>query len=218
MGQQKVLRPIPAAHHGMSVEIQLLSPRWVKGAVALQSACFPPPFPPELLWQEVHLERHLEIFPEGQWVACCDGEVVGSASSMRVSAEAWSKPHTWDDLTGGLFLSGHDPLGSLLYGVDISVHPEFRGMGIARRLYEARFSLVRSLDLEAFVTICRLPDFSASGHSTVEAYAGFVASNVITDRTMTPLLKLGLTFTGVTLDCMEDEESGNSGARLEWRP
>lgn len=201
----------------MSVEIHPLSPEWVKGAVALQSACFPPPFPPELLWQEAHLFRHLEVFPEGQFVASFEGQVVGSASSIRVSTESWSQPHTWDDLTGGLFLTGHNPAGSLLYGVDISVHPGFRGRGIARLLYQARFSLVKALGLEGFVTICRLPDFSASGFSNIEDYAEAVVSNDLTDRTMTPLLKLGLACTGVAHNCMEDEESGNSGARLEWR-
>lgn len=201
----------------MRVEIQPLSPKWVKGAVALQSACFPPPFPPELLWQEAHLLGHLEVFPEGQFVAVAEGKVVGSASSMRVSQEAWSKPHSWDELTGGLSLAAHDPSGTLLYGVDISVHPDFRGRGIARLLYQARFSLVESLGLVGFAAICRLPGFSSSGLSTAEAYAEAVVNNELTDRTMTPLLKLGLTCTGVAHNCMEDEESGNSGARLEWR-
>lgn len=44
-------------------------PKDIEGAVALQRDCFPPPFPEELLWQISHLQRHLEIFPEGQFVA-----------------------------------------------------------------------------------------------------------------------------------------------------
>lgn len=201
----------------MKVEILPLSASWVKGAVALQSACFPPPFPPELLWQDDHLVKHLEVFPEGQFVAVCGGQVVGSASSMRVSPSAWLAPHTWDELTGGLHLTRHDPSGSLLYGVDISVHPDFRGRGIARMLYQARFSLVKTLSLEGFVTICRLPGFSASGLASVEDYAASVVRGEITDPTLTPLLRLGLCCMGIASDCMEDEESGNSGARLEWR-
>ncbi len=162
--------------------------------------------------------QHLEVFPEGQMVAVCDGQVVGSASSMRVNLGAWHIPHTWDELTGGLFLTGHDSSGSLLYGVDISVHPAFRGRGIARKLYQARFTLVESLGLDGFVTICRLPGFLASGVGDVKVYVDSVVQGDILDRTLTPLLKLGLSCKGVSFDCMDDEESGNAGARLEWKP
>lgn len=202
----------------MIPRICCLSEKWVAGVVALQKDCFPHPFPPELLWQESHLVRHIEIFPEGQFVAVLDGKVVGSSSSMRVTRQEWLKPHSWDELTGGLYMTAHDPSGHVLYGVDISVHPSFRGKGIARLLYQARFDLVREKGLDGFATICRLPDYRDSGVGNLAAYVSEVSSGLRTDRTMTPLIKMGLTCTGVAYDCMEDEESGNSGARLVWRP
>lgn len=202
----------------MNVEICPLKAEWIQGTADLQRECFPPPFPAELLWQEEHLDRHIALFPEGQFVAIRDGAVVASSSSMRITSQDWLSPHTWDELTGGLFLSNHMPDGDLLYGVDISVHPDYRGRGIARLLYQARFDLVRSLGLKGFAAICRLPDFKGSGVSSLEEYVAEVALGKRQDRTMTPLLKLGLTVRGVAFDCMEDEESGNSGARLEWQP
>ena len=41
------------------MEIRRLQRADVEGVVALQRACFPPPFPEELLWKREHIERHL---------------------------------------------------------------------------------------------------------------------------------------------------------------
>ena len=45
-----------------------------------------------------------------------------------------------------------------------------------------------------------------------------VNSGEITDRTLTPLTKMGLTYKGIIENYIEDEESGNAGAILEWTP
>jgi len=185
--------------------------------VALQRCCFPAPFPKDSLWAAEHLASHLQ-FPEGQWVATADDQVVASATTMLVSKAIWEAHLPWEQVTGGLHLSGHDPVGEILYGIDISVHPDFRGQGIARRLYEARFNLVRERNLAGYGTVCRLPGFSTwaeVNRGTVEEYAERVAIGYLRDRTMTPLLRLGLSFVGVIMDYMPDEESGNAGAILE---
>jgi GNAT superfamily N-acetyltransferase len=190
----------------------------VEGAAALQQACFPPPFPPELLWTPEHLSTHLRLFPEGQHVAATEGRVIASASTLRISSASWKSHGSWDEITGGLFLSNHDPQGSLLYCADISVHPDWRRHGVGRALYQARFALVRKLGLEACTASCRLPGFRESGMLDVEAYAKAVVSGSMKDRTLTPLLRLGMTLVGVARDTMDDPESGNCAGLLEWRP
>lgn len=201
--------------------LQLLQPEHFSGVVALQRACFPAPFPEELLWQPNHLENHLRVFPEGQFVYLLDGEVVGSASSLRISRDTWQAHKPWVDTTGGLDLSAHEADGEVLFGADISVHPKHQGKGFGRALYHARFNLVRRLGLAFYGTVCRMPDYAfwnqKAGLTPVE-YADLVVQGQVPDRTMTPLLKMGLSFERVIPNHMEDEESGNAAAALVWRP
>ncbi len=49
-------------------------------------------------------------------------------------------------------------------------------------------------------------------------YARVVVEGKATDRTLTPLLRYGLGFVEVIENYMDDEESGNAAALLEWRP
>lgn len=182
--------------------------------VALQRACFPPPFPEDLLWKPSHIQNHLRLFPEGQFVAVCEGQVVASATNIRVSRKAWDDHLPWEVLTGGMDLPNHDPTGQVLYGVDISVHPNFRGRGVARKLYKARFDLVKALDMDFYGTVCRIPGFRKSRFSDPLEYAQSVARKERTDRTLTPLLKLGMQFDGLIRNYLDDPESGDAGAIL----
>lgn len=202
--------------------IRQLAPQWIDGAVALQSACFPPPFDPGLLWNHAHLDRHIAIFPEGQFVATEDDVVVGSATSLIVSEPTWIKHGDWESTVGGHYLAGHDDRGSTLYGVDVSVHPDHRGKGVGRKLYEARFGLLRARGLARFGTACRIPDWrlwaARSGSADQRVYVDSVLRGDTIDRTLTPLLRYGLRFVELIQDYMEDEESGNAAALLEWTP
>lgn len=187
-------------------------------AVSLQAACFPPPFDPELLWKPEHLERHIETFPEGQMAAIIDGHLAGTASSLIIAEEVWQAHMDWDRTVGGHFLRNHDRQGSTLYGADISVHPEHRGRGVARALYDARFDLVRKRGLMRYGTAVRMPDFADSQCVTPAEYARQVEGGVLIDRTLTPMLRIGLNLVGVAENHMEDAESGNAAAILEWTP
>lgn len=194
----------------------------IDGVVALQRACFPAPFPEELLWQATHVQKHLELFPEGQFVALVDDFVAASASATLLSEDVWQAHADWDTTVGGPLLSTFDPGGSTLYGLDISVHPSYRGVGLGRELYETRFDLVRSGRAARYGTACRLPGYRdyAINHpgASVEEYADNVVKGLTQDRTLTPLLRYRLTFLTVIREYMEDYESQNAAALLEWRP
>ncbi|HSI73669.1 MAG TPA: GNAT family N-acetyltransferase [Fimbriimonas sp.] len=191
----------------------------VEPAAALQSLSFPPPFPADLLWQPSHLQRHLELFPEGQFVAEADGEIVASCSNTIISEALWQSHESWSATVGGPLLDKFDRQGTTLYGLDITVHPDFRRMGIGREFYSERFALVERLGLSRYGTACRLPDFrryrTENANSTPEIYARAVANGGATDRTLTPLLRYGLSLLGVIENYMEDEESCNAAALLE---
>jgi GNAT superfamily N-acetyltransferase len=187
------------------------------GMVALQRACFPAPFPEELLWNDSHLARHVELFPAGQFVILEGDAVVASASNTLIGEAHYQEHLSWDDTVGGYLLNTFDPKGTTLYGLDISVHPDYRRQGLARNLYKARFDLVQSMGLRRYATGCRLPDFHAF-EGPVDEYLGAVNAGNLTDRTLTPLLKLGLRLIGGHENYMEDEESRNCAALLEWTP
>lgn len=189
------------------------------GVVALQRLCFPEPFPESHLWTTDHLNAHFEKFPEGQFVATAGSLIVGSCSNNRVCMPAG--PSDWEEINGGLSFENFDPKGPHLFGADISVHPEFRRIGIGRRFYNQRFDLVEGFGLKSYVTICRIPGYQAwrtHHEGTVEQYVNGVAEKNWADLTLTPLLQYELTIVGILPNCMDDEESGNYGVRLEWLP
>lgn len=204
------------------MHVEQLRPELVAGAAALQRLCFPEPFPTEALWSADHLLDHIEVFNDGQFIVRDGDLVVASASNLVITEAAWARHSSWEETTGGFSFKNHDPAGSTLYGADISVHPGYRGQGIARLLYGARFQLVRLLGLVRYGTSCRIPDWAHyavtnSGDSQAK-YCAEVANGRATDRTLTPLLKMGLNYRGVSYNHMEDPESGNAAAILEWLP
>lgn len=206
----------------MSVIIRQMEVADLPGVVELQNSAFPPPFRDDYHWDPRHLRHHIEIFPAMQLVAEDDGRIVGSCSNARISERSWTKGTNWGDTVGGPMVRLFDPNGSTLYGMDIAVAPEHRRTGVGRQFYDRRFEYVRTNGLVRYGTGCRLPGYAAyaaENHgTTVQEYARRVVAGDVTDRTLTPLLRYGLTFLGVKEDYMDDVESGNAGALLEWRP
>src|SRR5688572_14788831 len=79
-------------------------------------------------WKEHHITKLLTIFPEGQLVILVDGKVVGSALSLIVTNEQVLANHSYVDITGNYTFSTHNPSGEVLYGIDVFIHPEYRGL------------------------------------------------------------------------------------------
>jgi GNAT superfamily N-acetyltransferase len=188
------------------------------GAAALQPLAFPPPFSPDLHWRPAHLRAHVRIFPEGQFVAIADGQVVGACSNCIVSEEGWQAHGSWLATVGGPYLENHQAGGSTLYGIDITVHAQYRRLGIGRAFYAKRYEFVKSHGLTRYGTACRIPDYRASGFPSTESYARAVVAGERFDRTLSPLLRYGLSFIEVLHDYMDDPESDDSAALLEWLP
>ena len=202
--------------------IRLMTPADVPAAVEMQKSAFPPPFSEELHWDPQHLLRHISVFPDGQFVAEVDGKIVGSCSNAVISEEKWLAHGSWGATVGGPYIRFHRNDGSSLYGLDITVHPEFRRIGVGRAFYARRFEIVKSRNLQRYGTGCRMPDYReyASEHplTTVSDFAAKVAAGETVDRTLTPLLRYGLALVGVIENYMEDVESANTAALLEWVP
>jgi len=199
-----------------------MTPGDVPDAANLRAMAFPPPFSSDLHWDPEHLLHHIKVFANGQFVAEMNGGIVGSCSNAIIPDEKWSLHANWGKTVGGPYIRNHTNTGTTLYGLDITVNPDVRRMGIGRAFYEARYDLVRQLGLKRYGTGCRLPDYRAYTLThlpiSISLYAEKVVAGETFDRTLTPLLRYGLKFLGVIEDYMEDVESGNAAALLEWTP
>lgn len=185
----------------------------------IQRESFPPPYPEEQLWSREQIESHVRLFPEGALCAEADGEVVASATTLIIQFDPAHPQHTWSEVTGDGFITPHNPQGDTLYGVDVAVRPDFRGKGVARALYQARYDLVRRLGLTRFMAAGRMPGYHKhAAQLTPDEYAAEVVAGRLIDPVITPQLKAGLKPVCVVHNYLPDEESGNNALLLEWRP
>lgn len=138
------------------------------------------------IWEEHHIRRLLDKFPEGQLCVLVNGQVVGSALSLIVDYKKFGDNHTYEQITGNDSFNTHDPAGDVLYGIDVFIHPEFRGMRLGRRLYEARKELCESLNLRAIIFGGRIPGYKVHAKKmTPKQYIQKVRDKEIFDPVLT---------------------------------
>jgi predicted amidohydrolase/ribosomal protein S18 acetylase RimI-like enzyme len=110
-------------------------------------------------WKEHHIEKLLAIFPEGQLVVLVDGKVVGSALSLIIDYRKVIANHTYAQITGNYSFDTHNSQGEVLYGIDVFIHPKYRGLRLGRRLYDARKELCEQLNLKSIIFAGRIPNY-----------------------------------------------------------
>jgi len=129
--------------------VRQMTPDDISAVIELQIRAFPG-LPP---WRPEQLAHHLEVFPEGQLVACdSNGRVLGSASSLLIDWDDYAESANWSSITGDGSFDTHNPLGKTLYGADMGVDPAARQQGIGSTLYEARKELIRDRGLKRLLT------------------------------------------------------------------
>jgi predicted amidohydrolase/ribosomal protein S18 acetylase RimI-like enzyme len=182
--------------------------------VALQARCFPG-MP---TWTVEQIESQLRHFPEGQFCVEYDGALVASAGSLIVDFEKHEDWHNWKAISDSGYIRNHNALGDTLYGIEIMVDPEFRGLKLARRLYEARKQLARSRNIRRIIIAGRIPGYSehASAMSASE-YADHVIAKKLYDPVLTVQLSNGFALKGLIPDYLpSDIESNGFATFLEW--
>ncbi len=181
---------------------------------ALQLRCFPKMKP----WTEEQFQSQLERFPEGQLCVELDGRIVASSSSLIVDFDLHSEWHDWKRISDSGFIRNHDPDGDTLYGIEIMVDPEFRGMKLARRLYEARKQLCRDKNLKGIVIGGRLPGYAAhKDEMTAHEYVAAVEDKRLIDPVLTAQLANGFEVRQLIADYLpSDEDSAGWATHMEW--
>jgi predicted amidohydrolase/ribosomal protein S18 acetylase RimI-like enzyme len=194
------VRPLKLADHDAVVE--------------LQKRCFPR-MPP---WERDQFESMLSLFPEGQLGVELDGELVASSSSLILDFDLYSEWHDWMKISGGGYIRNHDPRGNTLYGIEIMVHPDCRGMRLSRRLYDARKALCRDKNLERMVIGGRIPGYlQYASQMTPQQYVERVQSRELYDIVLTTQLANGFVVERLIPDYLpSDEDSAGWATHMEW--
>lgn len=189
---------------------------------ALQYTVFPNLSDSEILKRE-HYLKHIEIFPEGQLVALDGEKVIGGTTTMRYDFDLENPAHhTFSETVSGGWLTNHNPHGEWLYGIDVSVHPDYRGRGIARKFYEMRNVIAKELGCRGQLTVGMLNGyFQYRDKLSIDEYYLKVKNHEIFDPTVSVQEKIGFQILGLMKDYLDDPTCGNAGALIvmvsgEW--
>ncbi|WP_226390523.1 bifunctional GNAT family N-acetyltransferase/carbon-nitrogen hydrolase family protein [Penaeicola halotolerans] len=169
-------------------------------------------------WTKQEFKKQLNAFPEGQICIEDNGKVVAAALSLIVKYDKFGDNHTYDEITGNGQFDTHDYEGETLYGTDVFVHPDYRGMRLGRRLYDARKELCENLNLRAIIAGGRIPGYSKyADQLTPRKYIELVKNKEIYD----PVLSFQLANEFhvrkvITKYLPEDTDSRSYATLLEW--
>lgn len=182
--------------------------------VELQLKCFPGMKP----WSRAQIESQLAMFPEGQICIEYQDRIVASSSSLILDFDLYSEWHGWAEIADGGFIRNHTPMGNTLYGIEIMVDPEFRGMRLARRLYEARKQLARQRNLMRVILGGRIPGYGKHADTmTAREYVDKVVYKVFIDPVLTTQLSNGFVLKRLIPNYLgSDAESRGYATFLEW--
>jgi ribosomal protein S18 acetylase RimI-like enzyme len=156
--------------------------------VGLQLKSFPDMKP----WSKEQIESQLATFPDGQICIEYQGRIVASSSSLILDFAMYADWHNWREIADSGFIRNHNPEGNTLYGIEIMVDPEFRGMRLARRLYDARKKMAREKNLMRIVLGGRIPGYHQhKDQMTAREYVDRVINKDLFDPVLTTQLSNG---------------------------
>lgn len=169
-------------------------------------------------WAKRNIQKLTSIFPEGQLCITVDGKLAAAALSIIVQYELFGDQHTYDEITGSGTFNTHTNNGSVLYGIEVFVHPEFRSLRLGRRLYDARKELCEIKNLKSIIIGGRIPNYHTySNELTPRQYINKVRKKEIYD----PVLSFQLSNNFSPIKILKgylkgDTESEEYAVLLQW--
>tara|TARA_R110002050_G_scaffold110994_3_gene223887 strand:- start:25138 stop:26658 length:1521 start_codon:yes stop_codon:yes gene_type:complete len=173
---------------------------------------------PDAYWRESHMASLIDRFPDGQVVIKANGQLAGCALSIIVNYDDFEEHHTYKEITGNYTFDTHNSKGDVLYGIDVFIKPEFRGLRLARRLYEYRKELCERLNLRGIAFGGRIPNYhNYIGELTPKEYIDSVKRKEIHDSVLSFQISNDFHPTKVLKGYLEgDKESAEYAVLLEW--
>jgi len=169
-------------------------------------------------WTREQFASQLSRFPDGQICLEDQGKIVAAAISLIVDYRNFGDFHSHMEITGDGCLTTHDPSGDTLYGVDVFVHPDYRGLRLGRRLYDARKALCQKLNLRRIVFGGRIPGYGKHKEEmTPQEYIDLVKRRELYDPVLTFQLSNDFHVRRVIKDYLpEDRESHGFAVISQW--
>jgi len=182
--------------------------------VEMAKLCFPGMQP----WGREQIESQLRMFPDGQVCIEYQGKIVASCSSLIVDFDLHAEWHDWREIADGGYIKNHDPEGDTLYGIEIMVHPSYRGMRLARRLYEARKEIARRHNLARIIIGGRIPGYGKyADELSPREYVEKVVSRGLYDPVLTTQVANGFVLKKLIPNYFpSDTASRGYATHLEW--
>lgn len=194
--------------------LQTSLPENAKQQAELQGIVFPTLSVEELM-NEDHFKRHIEIFPEGQMVVLDGDKVIASTTTLLQNYH--SAPHTFLEISDNLWIGTHDPKAEWLYGLDVSVHPDYQGKGIGREIYNARQEVAKTLGVLGQMTAGMPIGYdTVKDEMTIAEYCEKLIKGEIIDPTVTAQTKCGFILVEPLFDYLDDYRSGNCGVLMYY--
>lgn len=172
----------------------------------------------DVFWTRQQIEKLLDIFPDGQIVAVVDDKIIGCALSIIVDYDKVKNDHTYEEVTGNETFDTHNPEGNILYGIEIFIHPGYRGLRLGRRMYDYRKELCESLNLKAIMFGGRIPNYHLYADTLrPKEYIQQIKKKKIFDPVLTFQLSNDFHVRKVMTDYLpNDEESKHYATLLQW--
>jgi len=172
-------------------------------------------------YTQAQLRGQIQNFPEGQFVAIYNDEVVGYAATFIIDQAVALAKHDWKTITGNGFASRHNPLGDVLYGFEVMVDPATRGLRIGQRLYNARKELCQGKNLKGIVFAGRMPGLDRKMRrkevGSAQEYLDLIKEKRIRDKVVSFQMRNGFEVLGVLENYLPaDRDSRGNAAHLVW--
>ena len=195
--------------------MQQMKPEHAQQLEQLQRIVFPSLADDELI-KAMHYLKHLELFAEGQFVITDRSRVIGMTTTMRSNFDFTNYHHTFKETIAGGWMTNHDPNGDWLYGLDIGIHPDYRGSGLARILYRGRHEVARQLGLKGQLTVGMMSGYGAvKSEMSGEQYFAELLQGKRFDPTISAQMKIGFQPVALIADYVNDPVCGNYGVLIQ---
>ncbi|MEM9774294.1 MAG: GNAT family N-acetyltransferase [Chloroflexota bacterium] len=184
----------------------------------LTEICFPD-MPDDNRYVYEELLVMSDVFPEGAIVALDDknNRVVGFGTGIFTDIDHRNMPAREHDILGDYGVKNHTMKGSFYFGSEFCVHPDFRGQGIGRKIYDHRKEVVVRNNKIGFFAPAALQGFgNYKDKMDIHEYLEKVQGGEIYDSTLTMQIRNNFQVVRPMQDFFDHPKADNWCALIYW--